>query len=59
MPPWELQALEYIVGAVLLGLVFIVTTEAPYCKEDDPWNNRIVFHDPRTIHSPSLLSDCD
>lgn len=32
MPPWELQALEYIVGAVLLGLALMVSTDAePLC----------------------------
>ncbi len=34
MPPWELQALEYIVGAVLLGLALVVSTDAdPLCSE--------------------------
>ena len=34
MPPWELKALEYIVGAVLLGLALVVSTDAdPLCKE--------------------------
>ena len=34
MPPWELKALEYIVGAVLLGLALVVSTDAdPLCSE--------------------------
>ena len=39
MPEWELRALEYIVGAVLVGLVFIATSsEHPLCPLDDPWS---------------------
>lgn len=39
MPEWELRALEYIVGAVLLGLVFVVATSSkPLCPLDNPWS---------------------
>lgn len=34
-----LRALEYIVGAVLLGLVLVVTTSSkPQCPLDNPWS---------------------
>ena len=32
MPPWELKAVEYIVGAVLLGLALVFATDdGPVC----------------------------
>jgi len=40
MPPRELKAVEYIVGAVLLGLALIFATDDEYCSE---WRNRHIF----------------
>ena len=46
VPEWELRALEYIVGAVLLGLVFVVTTSSkPLCPLDNPWS--LAYNDPK------------
>ena len=62
MPPWELKALEYTIGAVLLGLAFVVTTEAPYCTANDPWsdwNTRLIQHDRTVSHPPGAFGDCD
>lgn len=40
MPPWELKAVEYIVGTVLLGLALVFATDDEYCSE---WAERHIF----------------
>ena len=45
MPPWELQAVEYIVGAVLLGLALVVATDPDHLCDarPDPYRRTQVY----------------
>ena len=44
MPPWELKAIEYIVGAVLLGLALVVSTDPDDLCHPRLGPPRLIFH---------------